>query len=171
MAVLFGVVGFFDNPILLFVAVFVFIGAGQEAQAVQAKSLLRGITVAQAMISQFRVLGANDPVATAVQALLAGDQKDFPVHANGPTIGMLSRDDLLRALAQGHADDVVGNVMTPSCEVVHPHDLVDAVFTRMQQTARHALPVVHAGEIVGLITLENIAEWLMIAGTTRTQRP
>ena len=42
MAVLFGIVGFFYNPILMFVALFVFIGAQQEAQAVHAKVLAVG---------------------------------------------------------------------------------------------------------------------------------
>lgn len=170
MAVVFGVVGFFYNPMLMFVALFVFIGAQQEAQAVHAKSLLLGIPVAQAMITEFRVLDTDDPVGAAVQALLASDQKDFPVLGPRGNVGMLSRDGLLRALAQGRGDDVVGNVMTRDCETVHPGEMLDAVFSRMQAAECNALPVVQAGRLVGVITLENIAEWMMIAGTMGGRR-
>ncbi|TPV92758.1 MAG: site-2 protease family protein [Myxococcales bacterium FL481] len=169
MAVGFGIVGYFFNPMLILIAVFVFVGAHQEAQAAHAKSLLLGIPVAQAMITEFHALDVDDPLDAAVQALLASDQKDFPVIAGANVAGMLSRDHLLRALARGPAGDVsVGSAMSTKCEPVHPHEMLDDVFARMQQAECQALPVLQANRLVGLVTLENIAEWMMVANT-RTQ--
>ena len=75
---------------------------------------------------------------------------------------MLSRDDLLRALASGHDGLRVGDAMTRDCEAVHPGDMLDAVFTHMQAASCNALPVVSGHELVGIVTLENIGEWMMI---------
>jgi Zn-dependent protease len=56
MAFLFGLVGLFSNPFLIFIALFVWIGAGQEAAMTQMKSALGGIPLERAMITDFRTL-------------------------------------------------------------------------------------------------------------------
>jgi Zn-dependent protease len=56
MALLFGFLGFFTNPFLLFVALFVWIGAGQEASMTQLKSALGGIPIGRAMVTDYRTL-------------------------------------------------------------------------------------------------------------------
>jgi hypothetical protein len=56
MALLFGFLGVFGNPFLLFIALFVWIGAGQEASMAQMKSALSGIPVARAMLTDFRTI-------------------------------------------------------------------------------------------------------------------
>ena len=43
IAFVFGFIGLFTNPMLLFIAFFVWIGAGQEAAAAQMKSLFRRV--------------------------------------------------------------------------------------------------------------------------------
>ena len=56
MALLFGVVGFFYNPMLMFIALFVWIGAAQEASMVLMKSAIGGIAVSAAMMTTFETL-------------------------------------------------------------------------------------------------------------------
>jgi len=56
LALVFGFLGLFTNPFLVFVALFVWIGAAQETALVEAKSALASISVKDAMISVFRTL-------------------------------------------------------------------------------------------------------------------
>src|SRR4029434_6543790 len=56
MALLFRLVGLMANPLLLFIALFVWIGASQEAAVVEMGSSLAGVPVRSAMLTEFRVL-------------------------------------------------------------------------------------------------------------------
>ena len=79
MAILFGFVGLQGNPMLIFIALFVWIGAGQEASMAQMKSSLAGIPVRRAMLTHFRTLTPDNTLGDAVDLLLTGSQQDFPV--------------------------------------------------------------------------------------------
>ena len=79
MALLLGMLGLFTNPFLVFIALFVWIGAAAESGAVQTKAALAGLPIQAAILTDFKVLSYRDSLATASQALLAGSQIDFPV--------------------------------------------------------------------------------------------
>src|SRR5581483_5404663 len=79
LALLLGFVGLFSNPFLVFIALFVWIGAAGEAAVVQMKSALRGIPISRAMVTEFRTLSSADSLARAVDHVLTGFQHDFPV--------------------------------------------------------------------------------------------
>src|SRR4029078_5895114 len=98
MAMLFGFIGLQGNAMLIFIAVFVWIGAGQEASVVQMKSALAGIPLRRAMLTHFRTLTPTSALGDAVDLLLTGSQPDFPVVANGRDKGMLTRAALVKAL-------------------------------------------------------------------------
>ena len=100
MAILFGFIGLQGNPMLIFIALFVWIGAGQEASVVQMKSALAGIPLRRAMLTHFRTLTPTSTLAEAVDLLLTGSQQDFPVIAQGRIEGMLTRSDLVKALTR-----------------------------------------------------------------------
>lgn len=172
IALLFGLLGLWGNPILLFIALFVFIGAGQEAQAVMMRSAFDGVPVGRAMIRDFRALRPTDPLSRAVELLLDGHQQDFPVLAMpGEMPGILTRADLLRALASGDTGRPVQEFTRTTCGTAHPRDLLDRVFQRMQETGCPAVPVVEAdGTLVGMVTLENVGELAMVqAALTRSK--
>jgi Zn-dependent protease/CBS domain-containing protein len=163
LAFLFGFIGLFNNPFLLFIAFFVWIGASQEASMVQMKNSLSGIPVTRAMLTDFKTLSARDTLAQVVGLILAGSQHDFPiVDENGRAIGILERDDLIRALSQRGQNVPVVDVMRRNLPSVDSHEMVETALMRLQESGAKALPVVHAGQLVGLITTENITEFLMI---------
>src|SRR5580765_2371844 len=118
MAILFGIAGFFGNPMLIFIAIFVYLGAEAEARAIETTSFIGGLQVKDAMMTRFRALAAEDSLETATRELLAGSQQDFPVVANGKVAGILRRNDLVQALAQGSRQVNVGNIMCRTCGVV-----------------------------------------------------
>lgn len=170
MAVAFGILGFFFNWFLMFIALVVYIGAQQESHAAQMRGIARGVPVREAMITRFRSLDEQDPLSVAVEALLDGDQQDFPVVEGEKIVGVLTRADLLKALAEGRQADRVGEVMRKDCGSVNDTDMLDAIFARMQEESCPTMPVVSEGRLAGVVTLENLGEWMMIHSALRKAR-
>ena len=162
MAMLFGLWGLLANPFLIFIALFVWIGAAEEAAMAQMESALSGIPVELAMITEFHVLAPDDPLEKAAELVLAGFQHDFPVVEDGRVVGILTRADLLRGLTQHGQDAPVRTVMSHDFETADAHELLDQVLLRLQQCRCRSMPVLRDGELVGILTPENLSEYLMI---------
>ena len=170
MALLFGFLGFFTNPFLLFIALFVWIGAAQEASITQMKFALSGIPIAQAMITDFRSLSIGDSLGRAIELILAGSQQDFPVEENGKVVGILTRDDLLRALAREGKDLPVSEVMQRDFQMVEASEMLETGFRRLQNCQCRTLPVTRNGRLAGLVTMDNLGEFMMIQSALKASR-
>ena len=170
IALMFGLIGLFANPFLLFIALFVWIGAAQEAGATQMKSSLAGIPVRRAMITDFRAVSPDDRLQHAVELVLRGSQQDFPVVEDGRVAGVLTRADLLAALAKHTEDEPVASVMRREFQAADPDDMLEMVLARLQECECHTLPVLHNGALVGLITADNLGEFLMVQAAV-SRRP
>lgn len=166
-ALLFGVVGFFYNPNLMLVALFVFLAAGEEHALVRTRASLSGLPTRAAMVSQFHALDVNDTLQRAVDLLMAGSQQDFPVMAGDVPAGLLTRADLLVALQRSGPQARVGDVVSPDRQVAEPGEPLEDVLQRMRELRRSALPVVSDGRLVGMVTLENVSELLLVQQAMR----
>jgi Zn-dependent protease/predicted transcriptional regulator len=163
LALLMGFIGLFSNPFLVFIAFFVWIGASQEASMVTMRNSLSGIPVTRAMMTDFKSLSPRDTLAEVVALMLAGSQHDFPVvDANGQVAGVLERDAFINALSQKGQSIPVVDVMRRNIPEVDSHEMIETALTRLQESGAKTLPVMHAGHFIGLITSENITEFLMI---------
>jgi len=168
MAILFGFVGLMANPILIFIALFVWIGAGQEASATEMKYALAGIPVRRAMLTQFRTLQPTNTLGDAVDLLLTGSQQDFPVVADDRVEGMLTRSDLVKALSHGGRTASVVDHMKRECPAAEPSEMLETVLARLQGRDCKTLPVLEHHRLIGLITMDNVGEFLMIQAAERT---
>lgn len=162
MALLFGFLGFFTNPFLIFIALFVWIGAAQEASMVTVRSAFDGIPVSSAMLTDFQVLYPGDSLSRAIQLILAGSQQDFPVVKDGNVLGILTRDKLMRALAEHGQNFPVSEVMMKDFEKVESSEMLQSAMTRLQNCDCRTMPVVRKGNLIGLLNMENIGEFMMI---------
>jgi len=166
MAVLFGFAGFFVNPLLLFIALFVYLGAEAELQMVQLRDLLNGATVREAMMTQFRTLRGEDTLEQAVDELLAGSQQDFPVFDHVGFQGLLSRQDLVKGIRKDGMNAVVSDWASQEPQAVSPDDALIETLDSMRSSNLHAVPVFEHNEMIGLLCAENISELLMIRSAT-----
>lgn len=162
MAFFFGLLGLFTNPFLMFVALFVWIGAGQEAAMTQMRSALGGIPLERAMITEFRTLSVQDTLARAVELLLSGAQQDFPVLDGRTVVGILTRADLLTALARRDQRSPVAEVMRRDFHVADAADMIDVALQRLQGHECQTIPILRRGELVGLLTMDNVGEFLSV---------
>jgi len=161
MALLFGFAGLFLNPFLIFIALFVWIGAAQESSLVQMRSALGGIPMSRAMLTHFRTVAPQDSLDHVVELILSGSQQDFPVLEAGRVMGVLTRTDLVTALAR-HTTNSVEQIMRRDFQTVDSHEMLEDSFRKLQGAARQTLPVLHGGQLIGLVTADNLGEFPMI---------
>jgi Zn-dependent protease/CBS domain-containing protein len=165
MAIVFGFVGLvvWQNPFLLFIALFVWMGAAAESSMVQMKAGLGGIPVRDVMITDFKTLKPDEPLVRAVDYLLSGYQQDFPVVDGGDQIlGILTRGALVEGLAKNGETTPVRQVMETKFVATHPSEMVEAAFLRLQHSDCRSMPVLRDGKLLGMVTRENVGEFLMI---------
>jgi Zn-dependent protease len=171
MAVLFGLWGLLSGQVLLlFIAFFVWIGAAQEAGAAQMKSAIGGIPVSGAMITDFHVVHPHDTLRRACELVIAGSQHDFPVVWNNEVLGILTRKDLITGLAQKGENASVSEVMNREFQPADASDMLDSVLARLEGAELGTMPVTRNGQLVGLLTAENIGELVMIKSALKARR-
>ena len=168
MAILFAFVGLQGNPMLIFIALFVWIGAGQEASMAQMKSSLAGIPVRRAMLTDFRTLTPVNTLGDAVDLVLTGSQQDFPVVHDGRIEGILTRSDLLKALTRNGRVAAVRDSMERECPTADASEMLDVVLARARSRECHTIPITEHGALVGLLTMDNVGEFLMIQAAERS---
>lgn len=161
-AVALGIAGFFGNPLWLLIAVFVWFAAGQEANAVRMKALITGVPVHAIMVREFTSVQADATLGEALDRLLAGSQQDFPVAQGNQVVGVLTRKDLLAALEQRGKGARVREIMIEPEDPVEAYDAATGALQRLSAGVA-LIPVVHHEKLVGLLTSENLAEFLAAA--------
>lgn len=168
LALVAGIVGLFWNPVLIFVALFVWLGASEEGKTNMLGLALEGIPVQFAMVTEVRVVPPDAALEVAVEYVLAGFQQDLPVVRRGKLVGVLTRHDILRALSERGASIPVSEVMRTEFATAHPGEMLATAHRRMQQHDRTSMPVVlHDGRIAGMLTLESIGELLVARAALR----
>jgi Zn-dependent protease len=146
---------------LVFVAFFVYLGAAQEGAAAMGRTLTHGIPVRAAMMTEFHTLPHGSTIRDAANLLLATSQQDFPVVHGSNVIGLLPRNGLLRALASQGQDAYVSGAMNREFTRLSPEaDLAEAL-PSMTQAGSCAL-VMEGDSLVGLLTTENLSEFLLL---------
>jgi stage IV sporulation protein FB len=159
-----GFIGLFYNPILIFIAIFVYLAASSEAHMVALRAVSRGVPVSYAMMTQFATLVPRAPIEEAVQTLLQTSQGEFPVVDDaGKPVGVLGRADLIRAIKTLGPESSVADAMGAELPTVGYRATLEQAFKLLQQKSAPAVGVIdRAGKLVGLVTNETIAEMMML---------
>ena len=167
VAVIFGLVGLFVSPLLMVIAVFVWLGAKAEHSASKMKVALTGLSVRHGMITDFTTVSPTDPLSRAVNLTLAGFQQDFPVMDGPRAVGVLTHGDVLKGVAERGANATVEQAMQGAIETVSPSMALDGALMRLHQGECRVLIVVENEKVVGLLTVGNIGELLALEAAGR----
>jgi len=164
LAFVFGIVGLFYNPILILIAVFVYLAASSEAHLVALRAISRGVPVGTAMMTEFVTLSPEDGIEHAIETLLRTSQGEFPVvDGAGKPVGLLTRNDLIRAIKQLGPDARVGDAMLPGIPAIGQRQCLEDAFKLLNEKQSPAVAIVDsAGRLVGLVTSETIGEMIML---------
>jgi Zn-dependent protease/CBS domain-containing protein len=170
-AFFFGFVGLITNPILLLIALFVYLGAAQEAAVAQMRNITARLPVSAAMVRDFQLLPLDASAYEAVELLLSTSQHEFPVVDDaGRLRGIVTRDALISALRRGYRG-AVADLMHPDVPAVSWTAALDEAFELMTERQCPALAVVNdMGQVIGIVTPENIGEMLLVHDSLGEQR-
>lgn len=134
---------------------------------VSVRSAISGVPVQRAMIRDFRSLTPDQTLATAADYLLSGFQEDFPVVRDGQMVGMLARNDLFDRLRKNGESAKIEEVMRSDYATADPLELLESAMQRLQESECRSMPVLHHGQLVGLLTPDNIGEFLTLKNALR----
>jgi Zn-dependent protease len=167
LAFLFGMAGLFGEPprpLLLLIALFVFIGAGGELAAVEARTATRGLALREVMVTNYRTIPIHARLDLAATMLLDGEQREFPVVDNfGRAEGILTREGLIRGLAGAGPQGTVAEAMTTRLPVLVPDMPLDEALALLKGVGLPALPVQGGdGTVIGMLTLDNVTDLLLL---------
>ena len=173
LAFLFAFIGLMGNPLLILIAIFIFLAASGEAGYAQAREFTRGYLASHAMITQFQVLGPASTIDDAANLLLRTTQQEFPVVDDAGSLrGVLTRDALIGALkADGGAKPVL-EVMEKDVPTVPENACLDNIFQLLQRSRSKLVGVSDGRQrLVGYITAENLGELVLIQSSRGAGTP
>jgi len=169
LAALMGLFGLLSaNFILVFIAMFIYIGASQEGAAVRGRLLTTGVPVRAAMITEFRTLSHGESIRDAGNLLLATSQHDFPVMHGDAVLGLLTRSALVRAMLTDGPDGYVASAMDRSPYRVSPDAALSEILPDLS-AARSCALVMDGEKLVGLLTGENVSEFILLRQVSMQQ--
>ena len=161
-------VGFFlvgilgGNFFLALIAVFIFFGASGEAQMVRQREMTRGLQVSDVMGTKRRMETVT-PYHTFGQVLdsvIHGYQEDFPVVGeDGRLVGMITRNEIMAAAHSPERFANVRDLMKTDVPTISPDaDLFTDGSRVLQESGLRAIPVVKAGDLVGMLTMDDVGQ-------------
>jgi len=146
---------------LVFFALFIYLGAAQESVAALGRSLTHGIPIRAAMITEFHTLEHHSTIRDAANLLLSTSQQDFPVTHGDQVVGLLGRHLLIRAIAAEGPDAYVAGAMDREFLALEPNADLAEVLPLMARAGRCAM-VMENGRLLGLLTTDNLSEFLLL---------
>lgn len=167
---LFGLLAF--NPILIAIALFVYIAAASETRQMLLDAAFEGVAVDTIMTStdELATVEADRSITTLLDMMLEERHIGYPVLEDGEFVGLVTLEDVQ---STQHTDATVRTVMTPREElaVVTPTTEVMDAFQLLGESDIGRLPVVaddEDGELVGIITRTDLMRAFKIV--TQQQR-
>ena len=162
LAISMGLYGLLDSQFMLvFFALFIYLGAAQESVAALGRTLTHGIPIRAAMITEYHTLDHGSTIRDAANLLLSTSQQDFPIVHGDQVVGLLGRTLLIRSIASEGPEAYVAGVMDREFLALEPGADLAEVLPLMAQAGRCAL-VMEGGKLLGLLTTDNLSEFLLL---------
>jgi Zn-dependent protease/predicted transcriptional regulator len=158
-AILLGMYGLMGGGFLvLIVAAFIFFAAGAENNEGQTRTVLASHRVGDAYNRHAITLSPSDGADRVVHYILNSYQPDFAVMNGRDILGVVAREDVIRALAERAGDVPVTQLMHRSPVRVQADQSLDQVRQAMSEHTARVAAVYEGDHYLGLVSAEDIAE-------------
>jgi Zn-dependent protease/CBS domain-containing protein len=156
-AILFGIIGLvFLNPFLILIALFIYIGASMESNAVKYSYLLQDVTVGSMMSSPVTTVPPTTPVSQVIGMMYTSKHLGFPVIERETLVGMITLADVNRTSSIDREAMQVRDIMTRDPVTLPPEAPVIDALKIMSARNIGRIPVVKDGNIIGIVTRTDI---------------
>jgi len=164
VAMLLGAFAVINGLVLLaVVAVFIFTAAAQQRGAEEARGVLSTLRLGDAYNKYALVLAPGDRLSKVVDYLLTSYQPDFAVLHGGELLGVVTRNVVLRALAEDPSDPYVAGLMDRNYLRLDSRQSLAEAQELMAEQSRSVAAVFAGDRYLGLINLDDLLEALQIA--------
>jgi len=171
LAILFVVVGLKFSFWLVLIGAFIFLGAEGEERVVRMRSVLRDLNVQDVMSRGISMLSSSDPVSRGIELIYQTGQDDFPVLDQGQLVGIVARSQLIAAMNAQGANTPVMAIMNANVALVSPQEkLASACEEIINGASTNAVVVVDDGQLVGMVSPENINRYLLLQSSLKSTR-
>ena len=170
LAIIFVFLGFFYNFWLVFIGLFIFLGAGAESNHVATESVLSKYKVGDITMRQFTTFHPFERISRAIEVLLNGQEKEFLVtESEHEVVGILTRDDLIRGLQSHGMEGAITHIVNRNYMVLTPVMPLSEAYDAMMKNNASIAPVMDQGRLLGVLDRENIMEALMVDAAVQRQ--
>ncbi|MBR0551290.1 site-2 protease family protein [Stakelama marina] len=151
------------HPILMLIGGFVFLAASAEASSVDLRKALSGYRIGDVMVDDVHMLTTVDPLSTAIEALIRGEQDRFPVvDPRGAPVSTISRSDIMLATQQIGLDAPIAQILDRNAVSLRTEASAQDALAALETGADPVFVVDAQGKTIGIVTMNNLAEFRMV---------
>ena len=162
LAIGFVLLGFYSNPFLIFIGIFVFMGAQIESEYTESKYMLKGYKVRDVLMKQYPSIDCNETLETAVKLMLDSQNKHFLVTENDIPMGTLNREQIIAALAKKEGETRLSSIMDRELILLQADDLLEDIFELVYKNKSTLMLVIDDNQLIGTLDTENLLEFILI---------
>jgi Zn-dependent protease len=162
IAVGFIILGFFNNPFLVIIGLFVIMTAQMESEYVESKHILKGYKVRDVTINQYQIIESGEKLKKAIELLLSSQYKIFLIMENGEPVGTLNRDQIILGLANKGEDELIYNIMDRNLIFLDADAFLENVFEAIYSNKTNLMLVTENNLLIGVLDTENLLEFILI---------
>lgn len=162
LAMLFVFFGFFANIWLVFIGVFIYLGAGAEANFETTKTSLHGHTVRAVLMKKYSCISPDEPLANAINLLLDGQDTEFIITQHEVVVGILTRIEIIKGLSEMGKSSSIFNVMRKDYLTLSPDMSLSDVYPKLMSSGSSVAPVIENEKLIGIVDKDNINEFIMV---------
>jgi len=160
IAVGFLLIGLLYNPFLIFIALFVFLGAYGENQMVQQLALLKGHKTKEAMLTNITTFQPENTMEDVVRALISGTENNFIITKNNNIEGLIYHKDIIENSINKKL--LVKDFMNPFFKTVDANEDLKNTYSFINREKKPFFPVLDNGKLVGAIDNINLNEFIVL---------
>jgi len=170
LAVVMFFIGIFFNWWLALIAIFLYFGAETEEQGTILRQVFHRVPVRALMLEDFQSLKPEDTLSQVLEIICHSAQEDFPVLDDGRLVGVLPKSIIFRALREMPPETRVEEIMVKDFFQAEPDMPLDRALKELAENKAGVVPVVEAGKLVGILTLDQIAKYQLVCGAKPQER-
>jgi len=156
-------------PVFAVLGFLVCLGIQREAEIERRRTLLRGATIEQAMLSEFRTLTIGDRMSRATALLLASPQRYFPVLHGDEVVGLLTRESIHRTLSAKGDSAYTTEGMIKQVNCMQATDSLESGVLRLQEIKGVPLIILRDETLVGMLTQESIYRFFSVQAASASR--
>jgi CBS domain-containing protein len=158
-AILMAIFGIFFNPILILIAIFIYIGADQEYKAIMVSSMLEGLSVKDIMTKNVETLTPETSVSDALNTMFTHRHMGYPVMDGDQLVGIVTFEDISH-VPENERNIPVKDIMSKNLILASEDEPVFNTLDKISKNNIGRLPVTENEKLVGIISKTDIMKVL-----------